>query len=730
MKVYLRKHKPLVVLWACMIVVIVTVVFAALYTNRTLRSVEKNLPTTLLTEINLLATALEKVSDIVTTTKIAGATQNNSDILELKDKIEIAQTVIIELRDTYVVDNLINASKFHAVIAPALADLKIWLSEGVSGYEPDSQTTISVVELRVVEAYQKAKHLNNQSHIKAQLILDNQRERLEKLQGSVSLLFVMTLLVVCFLVFFLIRQTILMTREIHTKHELREQHDLLQNLLQNIPLGIAVWDKRKNIVHLNNRFTEITGYTEADLPNLMLWPDLAYPDPVYRKYVKEQWQKLDKSNSSEEYKITCKNGEIKEIEFQAAFLSGSRVINTLTDVTERNAREKALMESRIIEARSKKMESLGLLAGGVAHDLNNILSGIVSYPELILLELPEDDKFRKSIELMRDSGQKAAAIVQDLLTVARGVAIAKEPVNINEIIHEYLVSPDLQLLKQYHPETSIDYSLDDNLNNIMGSKVHLRKILMNLVSNGCEAISHTGNVLITTANCHVDSPIVGYEEVEKGDYIVLSVADQGSGIAGKDLDRIFEPFYTKKVMGRSGTGLGLAVVWNVIQDHKGFINVSSSEEGTTFKIFFPVTDISMPTLRGALDINEIEGSGELVLVVDDIDSQRVITSSILEKLNYKVESVPSGEKAVEFLKERNVNLVLLDMIMDPGMNGKETYVKILEINPQQRAIIVSGFAETEEVKQTLDLGASHFLKKPLNIKDLGVAIQDVLRKDN
>ncbi len=711
-----------------MTVVISLVIMSALYTILTLRSIEKNLPNTLLKELNLLSTALERVSDVVTASKIAKEVRTEQNIITLRKKIDIAQSIITELRETYVFDNLVNASHFHAVTAPVIADLHTWLSEGVSGYLPTSTITLGIAELRVKDAYQKAWDLNTQSQLKAQTILNNQKIRLEKLQKSVSALFILTLLVVSFLIFFLFRQTYLIKRETHTKNELREQRDLLQSLLKNVPLGIVVWDKDKRIVHLNDKFTETTGYDQTDMATLEMWPRLAYPDPQYRREVRNHWEGLDKSKSAGEYKVNCKNGEVKDIEFRATFLADSRVINTLTDVTERNVREQALQESHKIEARAKKMESLGLLAGGVAHDLNNILSGIVSYPDLILLELEEHDKTRQAIEIMRDSGQKAAAIVQDLLTVARGVAIAKEALNLNSVINDYLASPDFQLLKKHHPNVSFNISLDDNLKNIMGSRVHLQKILMNLISNGSEAIDHSGEVLIATSWRHIDTPFKGYEEVEEGEYVLLSVADQGGGVPEADLDRIFEPFFTKKVMGRSGTGLGLAVVWNVVQDHNGYINVVSSSNGTTFSVFLPVTEKNILPSISSYELREVEGAGETILVVDDISSQRIISARILEKLRYRVLTVSSGEEAVEFLNRNRVDLLLLDMIMDPGINGRQTYKRILETNDKQKAIIVSGFAETDDVKETLNLGASCFLKKPLNIYSLGIAVQKVLQE--
>jgi len=575
-------------------------------------------------------------------------------------------------------------------------------------------------------AYQKASGLKYDSQLHTQIILDSQRNRLERFLSSVNLLFVLTVIIACCLVFLLFHQTLIRNREVAAKNQLREQHDLLASLLQNLPEGIAVWDQNRSIVHLNKSFIEITGYSREDMPDSGKWAQLAYPDPLYRQSVQKDWKKALKRDSVSEYKVTCKDGKVKDIVIRAAFLPGSGIINTLTDVTKRNEDEKALQENREIKARSKKMESLGLLAGGVAHDLNNILSGIVSYPELLLLDLAEDHKLRRPIEIIRDSGRKATAIVMDLLTVARGVAISKEPLNVNSIIQDYLKSPDFELVQTYHPDVKVEMSLAENSYNITGSKVHIRKILMNLVSNGCEAIKSTGRVGISTVNCYIDTPIRGYDHVEEGKYVLLSVADQGEGISEDSIERIFEPFYSKKIMGRSGTGLGLAVVWNVVQDHHGYITVKSGEKGTTFSVYLPATGEDVSEQVSLLEISSFSGAGESILVVDDISSQRQINSSILKKLRYRPESVASGEEAVEFVKNHPVDLILLDMIMDPGINGRETYEKILQINPKQKAIIISGFAETQDVKDTLQMGAGCYLKKPIEIQELGVAVRDVL----
>lgn len=200
------------------------------------------------------------------------------------------------------------------------------------------------------------------------------------------------------------------------------------------------------------------------------------------------------------------------------------------------------------------------------------------------------------------------------------------------------------------------------------------------------------------------------------------------GILQVDFDRIFEPFYTKKVMGRSGTGLGLAVVWNVVQDHKGYIAVTTDENGSIFELYFPITRDEVSDKDLSIPIKDYKGDGETILVVDDVENQRDISCNMLNKLDYKAKTVSSGEEAIEYLKEHSVDLILLDMIMDPGINGRETYERIIKIHPKQKAIIVSGFAETDEVKEAQKLGAGQYVKKPLTLEKIGLAIKEELGK--
>jgi signal transduction histidine kinase/ActR/RegA family two-component response regulator len=397
------------------------------------------------------------------------------------------------------------------------------------------------------------------------------------------------------------------------------------------------------------------------------------------------------------------------------------------EIQQREQAEKDREQLEIKLQRARKMEALGTLAGGVAHDLNNILSGLVSYPELMLMDLPEDSPLQRPIQTMKGSGEKAAAIVQDLLTLARrGVAVT-EVVCLNRIVREYLVSFEFKKLQTDYPTVRFETVLAKDLLPISGSPVHLSKTLMNLVSNAAEAIDGFGHVNIETESRYVDRPISGYDDVQQGDYAVLSVTDDGIGISSDDTERIFEPFYTKKVMGRSGSGLGMAVVWGTVKDHQGYIDVQSTKgRGTRFTLYFPAVREELAVPKPESTLADLTGNGERILVVDDVRQQRQIASDMLERLGYNVAAAESGEEAVAYLRRHAVDLLVLDMIMEPGIDGLETYRQALTIHPGQKAIIASGFSETQRVKEAQRLGAGMYVKKPYTLEKIGQAVRDQL----
>ncbi len=413
---------------------------------------------------------------------------------------------------------------------------------------------------------------------------------------------------------------------------------------------------------------------------------------------------------------------IESLEFNALLQNQKRLLERT--VAERT---KELVRSEQKLRQLEKMEVIGTLAGGVAHDLNNILSGIVSYPELLLMKLPPDSDLRKPVQTIKRSGEKAATIVQDMLTMTRRGVAVKEVLNVNTIIREYLISPEFQKMKSYHPKIEIHKELAADVLNLSGSPVHLSKTIMNLVSNAAEAQPEGGQITIKTENIYLDKWQSEKHNVKEGDYILLQVSDWGSGISSEDLQRIFEPFYTKKVMGRSGTGLGMAVVWGTVEDHEGYIDVHSViGDGTTFKLYFPATREKRSDRHIPTSAESIMGQYESILIVDDVAEQREIASEMLKNLQYEVDTVASGEEAIQYVQEKSVDLLILDMIMDPGIDGLETYKRILDLRPGQKAVIASGFSETDNVKMAQKLGAGPYVKKPYLIEKIGKAVREEL----
>ncbi len=515
---------------------------------------------------------------------------------------------------------------------------------------------------------------------------------------------------------------------------LRESEKLYRLLADNVTDVIWVRDMHLNLTYVSPSIMRQTGHTveetmERTLEDALTFDSLKLVEKIMAEEleIEKRTQKDLFRSRTVELEVKCKDGATIWTEVTMSFIrdrlgNASGIIGVTRDITDRKRLEVQLQQSQ-------RMEAIGTLAGGVAHDLNNILSGIVSYPELILMELPQDSPLRRPIMTIQKSGEKAAVIVQDLLTLARrGVSIT-EVVNLNHIIAEQLTSPEFEKLTSFHPDVTVKTDFEKALLNIKGSPAHLSKSIMNILSNAAEAMPGGGTIFISTENCYLDRPLTGYDHVERGEYVTVRVTDTGMGIPEKDIKKIFEPFYTKKVMGRSGTGLGMAVVWGTVKDHKGYIDIQSGiEKGSTFTLYFPVTRTEIARDETLLPIDEYKGQGEQILVVDDVAEQREIATGMLIKLGYSAAAVSSGEEAIKYLQTHSVDLLVLDMIMDPGINGLETYRRILEFHPYQKAVIASGFSETDDVKTAQRLGAGEYIKKPYTLEKIGLAVRNELKR--
>ena len=516
------------------------------------------------------------------------------------------------------------------------------------------------------------------------------------------------------------------------EEDLRKSEEMFRRLIEAAPDAIYVHADGR-FVYLNQVAINLFGAKTAD--QLIGYPIVERIDPSYHEMIKDRQRLLYEEQRKlpifEQVYLRLDGSSIR-VEAHAlpiTYDNKNAALAFVRDITDRKRaeEEKQRLQERL--QRAEKMEAVGTLAGGVAHDLNNVLGVLVGYSELVLMEIREESPLRRHVSNILQSGQRSAAIIQDLLTLARRGVTVSEVINLNDLISDHFKTPEFEKLKAYHPLVTFKSDLDKDVMNIKGSPVHLSKTIMNLLSNAAEAVTDQGEVTIVTENHYLDKPLTGYDHIQEGEYVVLKVMDNGKGISAADIGKIFEPFYTKKVMGRSGTGLGLAVVWGTVKDHNGYVDVQSEEgKGSVFTLYFPVTREETVSDQKVVSPESFVGRGESIFVVDDVKEQRELATAMLSNLGYRVNAVPSGEAALAYLKTSNADLMVLDMIMDPGMDGLETYQKVLGINPKQKSIIVSGYSETDRVKKAQELGAGAYVRKPYIRENIGLAIRRELDK--
>ena len=508
------------------------------------------------------------------------------------------------------------------------------------------------------------------------------------------------------------------------KQDLHNSEKRFRQLAQATWEGLIIYE-RGALLQTNSQLCKMFGYQENELLGKQIFNVLLDRSSIRTMTIQEDQDTIGpfeargvrKSGTSFPVEI-----RVKHIDYQGRQVQ----VAAVRDVTAKETalQQKILLMKKLTDA--QRMESIGLMASSVAHDLNNIMAGIITFPELLLMDLGEDFKHKEELLMIKEAGKRAAAVVNDLLTVARGATCKKEVQDVNAMVSSYLNSFECKEINQRYPEVKIITYLEEKLQNINCSAMHLSKTIMNLVNNAAEAIQTKGQIVLASKNAQLNSPHHGYETIEPGEYVLISVEDDGPGISEQDIKQIFNPFYSNKVMGRSGTGLGLAIVWNTVHDHGGFIDVVSSDTGTRFSLYFPADRHGVHTPGSAHPspiINHYRGNGQKVLVVDDQQSQREIASRLLSRLGYQALTAKSGEEAVELIKTTPVDLVILDMLMDPGISGCETYKQIIKHSPGQKAIITSGYSDIADINRAMELGISQFIKKPYSLHEIAQALK-------
>jgi len=521
-----------------------------------------------------------------------------------------------------------------------------------------------------------------------------------------------------------------------TEAELARSQQFLLQLFRESPVPMVIFDLQGKVEIINQRCQKLLGYSLKDIPTVDQWLQQGYADPALSKQSRRDWQRicqqLENNEACNSYQQTaaviCKDGSQKDVEISLVKID-DRFVAAIHDKTMEKQLEIEKQSLNRQKIRSGKMEALGLLAGSVAHDLNNILSGIINIPEIIILTQPLNPELRRHLENIKLAGKRAAAVVADLLTMARGVADIKKTCDLNQIVTDQMAASEQQELEKREPEIVFEWIPAQSPLPICCSENQIRKAVMNLLFNAAEAVRPKGRVSVKTTPETLTKHCEGFEMIEAGKYAVITISDNGPGIAKENLEHIFEPFFSNKVMGHSGTGLGLTVVWNCIHDHNGFIDIKTDSTGTTFNLYLPLSHKSINKEKSVANLESLCGRQEMILVVDDDENQRQIAGQLLKHLNYQVFRCASGEEALSWLKNNQADLIMVDMIMEPGISGREFYEIMIEKWPAQKTLIVSGFAESQDVRIIQVAGAGPFLKKPYTIAELGNAIRKALAKE-
>ncbi len=701
-------------LWILTGIVIVGVITTGILTNITLRSVEKRLPGMLLKELNDLSFALESLADVVDSARIAKDKPNPENLSMLQKKIGLLYNNIVRLRESYVMDNLVQASAFHAVVAPAIADLQIWLSDGISGLEPDNKATVTIGFLRIHEAYLKAQLLNRESRIGAQAILIKQQERLGHFIFNANLLFVLTMVITLGMVFLLIRQYTLQLKESKAQSELREQRDLLTSLFENFILGIIVWDKKENLLFCNKGFTEITGYSSKEIKSLEDWFLIAYPDKEYRNKFLRNWKDFyTKLATIHQIKVTCKTGDVKDIECRGNFLKDGRILLIMSDNTWRAKAEKEKEKAQRVAADQKKMAFVGEVAGKMAHDFNNILGIIMGNTELSLMDC-KDKETKKTLKLILQQTLRGKNLTKNLIAFAKDQKPKQEFFKLNDKIE--LV---LNLMQKDLEGIEIIKEVSTGAPEILADPGMIEHGLVNLIQNSIHALSMVKNPNIIIRTYKLDNNLC------------FEIEDNGSGIPKEHLESIYEPSFSLKGSndvtqsyknGIKGTGYGMANVKKYIEMHKGSVSVESEfGSGTKFTIQLPIIQKELTIKEKTAIQKETTQFEKYILLVEDEQSLSDIQYKILtqDPCNHKVDIAVNGQVAIDLFNRNKYDCISLDYILPGGINGMDVYNHIREINKTIPIFIVSGnieFLESIKELQHNDNKLGH-ISKPCQNKD-------------
>jgi PAS domain S-box-containing protein len=512
------------------------------------------------------------------------------------------------------------------------------------------------------------------------------------------------------------------------EENLRRSEERFQLVSRATSDAVWDWDVATNQIWWSDGLCTLFGYPREEISSdAAWWKERIHPDDRDRiqKSIDVALDMRATGLWNEEYRYLRKDGEYAVVQDRGHVIrdtagKGIRMVGGMTDITE----HKKLLNQYL---RAQRMESIGTLAGGVAHDLNNVLAPILMSVELLRLTAV-DPNAHKLINTVEQSARRGADLVRQVLTFARGIDGGRRVA----IKVDHLLKDIARIASETFPRSiQTQVKLGRDLWAVTGDATQLHQVLLNFVVNARDAMADGGNLTLSAENITIDEQYAATSrEAKPGAYLCASIADTGCGIPPEHLDRIFEPFFTTKEVGK-GTGLGLSTARSIVGSHNGFITVSSElNKGSTFKVYLPADPSLRASENAPASLGDLpRGHGETILVIDDETSILTITQQTLEAFGYRVMVARDGAEAIALYAQHRdtIAVVVTDMVM-PIMDGPATITALMRINPRVLIVAASGLNSNGRTSKAADAGVTHFLPKPYTAETLLITLRDVLRR--
>ncbi len=501
---------------------------------------------------------------------------------------------------------------------------------------------------------------------------------------------------------------------------LRESENKYRTVLEANPDSVIVYDKTGKVTYLNPTFTNVFGWTLEECLGKKM--DMFIPEKD-RSKTHEMIKKLLAGENllAIQTHQNTKSGDVIPVSISSALFYDSEYQPAGSVVNLRDIREQKKLETQIHQA--QKMEAIGTLAGGIAHDYNNLLMAILGNTSLMAFDLRSDHPHYERLKNIEKYVQSGADLTKQLLGLAKGGKYEVKPIDINDVMRK-----SSEMFNRTKKEIRIHSNYQKDLWRVEADTSQIEQVLLNLYVNASQAMPEGGELYLQTENVTLDDSYTRYLSLKGGNYVKISVTDTGTGMDDNIKKRIFDPFFTTKDIGR-GTGLGLASAYGIVKNHRGIINVYSEiDKGSAFNIFLPA---STKEVKQDMLMNQksLKGTGT-ILIVDDEDMIIDVCSQILASLGYMPLLARSGKEAIDVYQRNRdrIVMVILDMIM-PGMGGGETYDRLKKIDSEIRVLLSSGYSLDGQASEIIDRGCNGFIQKPFNVIQLSRKIKEVLGKE-